>query len=123
MKKPARRPVEEFLDSLQDDAEAKVFRNIQLLKEFGIDLGWPFVSNLGENLWELRTKFKGNEYRVLFLPVPGKAFLLLHAFRKDTRRLPEHDRNLAVKRLAEYLRGGGKPDDDQRGQELPENEE
>ena len=91
-----------------------------MLKEFGLNLGWPFVSNLGENLWELRTKFKGNEYRVLFSPVPGKAFLFLDALRKDTRKLPEHRRRLALKRLAEYLWRGSKPD---KGQDLPQKEE
>lgn len=118
VKKPPRRPVEEFLDSLPKDDRAKVVRNLVLLSDYGIDLGWPFVSNLGKNLWELRTKFKGNEYRVLFTPMSGKAFILLNAFRKDTRKLPEQERKLAVKRLAEFLQVGGEPDDDQPGQEL-----
>ncbi|HBQ50915.1 TPA: hypothetical protein DD690_02955 [Candidatus Daviesbacteria bacterium] len=58
-------PVQQFLDSLEIKAQAKVQDVIELLREFGIHLGLPHVKKLtGTNLWELRI-VGGDSIRVL----------------------------------------------------------
>ncbi|MGE5417091.1 MAG: type II toxin-antitoxin system RelE/ParE family toxin [Acidobacteriota bacterium] len=96
-------PVSEFLDAQNAKARAKILRNLLLLEEFGPDLGFPLVSNIGRNIWELRTVFQGNQYRILFSVVAGKILLLLSGFIKKTRKLPDAELKLAEQRLKAYL--------------------
>ncbi|TEB04748.1 hypothetical protein Psch_03510 [Pelotomaculum schinkii] len=95
-------PVREYIDSLYPKTKAKILRNLLLLSEFGPDLGWPFVSNISRNIWELRTVHQGNQYRILFAVTEGKIILLLHGFQKKTKKLPEKELNLAVSRFTHY---------------------
>ena len=39
-------PVSEFIDSLEVSAKAKVTRTLDLLEEFGIELGMPYARHL-----------------------------------------------------------------------------
>jgi phage-related protein len=98
-----KQPVKEYLDGLQPKAAAKILRNLLLLSEFGLELGFPYVSNIERNLWELRIVAFGDTYRMLFSLLPGRTFLILHGFQKKTDKLPDSERDIALKRLARYL--------------------
>lgn len=50
-----RRPVEEFIDSLDMKMRAKVFGRLALLEEHGQKLGMPFSRHLEDGIYELRT--------------------------------------------------------------------
>ncbi|MBC7076498.1 MAG: type II toxin-antitoxin system RelE/ParE family toxin [Syntrophomonadaceae bacterium] len=100
-------PVKEFIDRQPTKAKVKILRNLQLLSEFGPGIGYPFVSNIGDNLWELRTVFQNNQYRILFSVVSGHIILLVHGLHKKTQKLPNKDLNIAYKRLKNYISRGG----------------
>ena len=95
----------DFIDSLDTDTAAQVFYDLELLGEYGLDLGMPHVRHLEGKLWELRTVFAGNQQRVVFAPVRG-SFLLLHAFRKKVEKTPRRDIELAQSRLKDYVARG-----------------
>jgi len=95
-------PIQEYLDSLSPKTKAKILRNLLLLAEFGPNLGWPFVSNVSRNIWELRTVYQGNQHRILFAVKEGKIILLLHCFQKKTQKIPDKDIKLAVSRFTKY---------------------
>jgi len=98
-----RKPVLEYIRSLDPKTEAKVLRNISLLEEFGPDMGYPLVSNVSRNIWELRTVFGGNQHRVLFSVVSGRIVLLTNAFGKQTRKISGREIELAARRLKQYM--------------------
>jgi phage-related protein len=99
----ARRPIREYLDGLQPKIKAKILRNMQLMSDFGLDLGFPFISNIERNLWELRTVAFGSTYRMLFSLLTGRTILILHGFQKKTDKLPDSERDMALRRLANYI--------------------
>ncbi len=99
----AKQPVKEYLDGLQPKVKAKILRNMLLLSEFGLDLGFPFISNIERNLWELRIAAFGDTYRMLFSLLTGRTFLILYGFQKKTDKLPDSERDAALRRLAKYL--------------------
>jgi len=99
-------PVEKFIDSLTTKAQVKISDALDLLKEFGINLGLPHVKKIiGTSLWELRTLGKNN-IRIFYITKKGNTFLLLHGFQKKKQKTDKKEIDTALKRLAEYELSG-----------------
>jgi hypothetical protein len=96
-------PVQEFLDALDKPRRAKLLAAIKLLEEEGPTLPFPYSSQVRGKLRELRAHYGSEHYRVLYFGAPTRAFVLLHALRKHTERLPERDLKLAEKRMEAHL--------------------
>jgi len=62
-------------------------------------LGMPLVRKLEPGLWEVRSLLADGIARVLFT-VEDRTIVLLHAFVKKSRRLPQQELNLARRRRA-----------------------
>ncbi len=77
-------PVETFLESLDEKEIAKVIRTIELLEEFGNDLGLPHSRHMSDGLLELRIRGT-REIRVFYCFHKNKVFLL-HACIKKTQK-------------------------------------
>lgn len=94
-----RTPVLEFLISLPAKHRAKVRQAIGRLELFGPRLGFPDSSDVKNTPFrELRTRFAGQQYRVLYMQ-DGDSFLLFTGFRKTSDR----DLGQAVRDAEKYL--------------------
>ncbi len=91
-------PVKEFINSLPVHRQANIFRVFDLVKEFGIKLGQPYLKPVSGKIWEMRP---GNS-RILYFVHTGKKFILLHGFTKKTRKTPKQAIRLAEKRKTSY---------------------
>lgn len=99
-------PVNEFILSLESKTESKVRGVIRLLKVFGIHVGPPHVKKLnGTDLWELRI-VGADSIRIFYVAITGKAFLLLHGFKKKKDKTPLKEIQIAIDRLAEFRSRG-----------------
>ncbi len=98
-----RTPVAEFIDTLETTAKARVARTLDLLEEFGIELGMPYTKHLEKQLWELRVRQARNRYRIIYFLATGKTFVLLHGFTKKTGPVPRSDMEIAERRRDDYL--------------------
>ena len=95
-------PVKEFIDSLEQRAQAKVYDAINLLRSFGIRLGSPHVKKVtGTEMWELRI-LGADSIRVLYIAITGKTFLILHGFKKKKDKTPPKEIKTAEQRLADH---------------------
>lgn len=62
------------------------------------------LTQFGKGVYELRERFSGNAYRVVYVVNLEKAVYVLHAFMKKSktgREIPKPDRNLIESRLKE----------------------
>ena len=98
-----RSPIEEFINKLERDEQVEVAVAIDMLRTHGIALRRPWVGSLGKSLWELRIR-TGRQIRILYFLHTGRAFVLLHAFVKKTREVPQTEVAIANRRMNEYLR-------------------
>lgn len=73
-----------LLESLNAKEIAKVIRTIELLEEFGNDLGMPHSKHMSEGLLELR--IRGTREIRIFYCFHKKQAVLLHACIKKTQR-------------------------------------
>jgi phage-related protein len=96
-------PVEEFINSLEAKAQARIARTLELLEEFGIELRMPYARHLEEQLWELRVRLGQNRYRIIYFLASGRTFILLHGFSKKTDAVTRADLEIAKNRRKEYL--------------------
>lgn len=95
-------PVKEFIDSLEQKAQAKVYDAINLLRNFGIRLGSPHVKKVtGTQMWELRI-LGADSIRVLYIAITGKTFLILHGFKKKKDKTPPKEIKIAEERLTDH---------------------
>ena len=69
-----------------------------LLAELGLEAPVS-LRQLEGKVWEIRT----GKHRVAYVVVSGPEMILLHAFKKQGRRTPRNDLDLAVKRAREVL--------------------
>ena len=97
-----KRPVEEFIDALDAKSRARISRTLDMLEEFGINLGMPYAKHLQKQLWELRIRHSKNRYRIIYFLHTGKTFVLLHGFAKKTGPVPRTDIETAEKRRDDY---------------------
>jgi len=103
-------PVKEFIDALNFKEKAKVARTIDLLEEFGINLGMPYAEHVEGELWELRARLSNNRYRIIYFLITGEKFIMLHGFVKKTQKISKNELEIAKKRLRDYISrwGAGK---------------
>src|SRR4051812_18804550 len=94
------KPVREWLMDLSKEDRKIIGEDIATV-EFGWPIGMPTCRSLGKQLWEVRSNLPNNRIaRVLFSNVSNR-IVLLHGFIKKTRKTPNDDKELALKRLKE----------------------
>lgn len=100
------KPVFDFIDSLSTKEKAKVINEIELLKDYGIELGppklWKIKGKRYNGLWELRIRFSSNYYRIFYFLFRGRLFVLLHAFIKKKNKTDIKELEIAKNRMNEY---------------------
>jgi phage-related protein len=99
----ARQPVNDFIASLPQKDQARIYWTLDLLREFGLDLKMPYACPVHGKLWELRVQSGRNIYRIFYFAHTGQRFVLLHAFQKKTRKTPRKELTIAEQRLTDVL--------------------
>ena len=97
-----RSPVESFIDALSTDEKADTMVGIDMLRSHGVSLGRPWVAPLGKGLWELRIRTR-RQLRILYFLSMERNFVLLHAFVKKTREVPDSEIRIATRRMRQFL--------------------
>jgi len=88
---------------METSAKTRVARTLDLLEEFGIELGMPYAKHLEKQLWELRIRQARNRYRIIYFLASGQKFVLLHGLTKKTGPVPRSDLETAERRRDDYL--------------------
>jgi phage-related protein len=90
-------PVREWLKSLPAEARLEIGSDIAQV-QWRWPIGKPLVDGFGAGLFEVRTSWNGNIYRVLFC-FAGTTIVLLHGFQKKGQKIRKADLNLARRRM------------------------
>ena len=92
----------EWLKDLPKDERRIIGEDIMTV-QFRWPLGMPLVDNLGSGIWEIRSRLANRIARTLFFVHQGE-IILLHGFIKKTKKTPNEDRALALRRKNAYLK-------------------
>ena len=92
----------DWLDGLQVKHAAKCLKWIGILRSFGHDLRRPESDYLRDGIHELRVRFQGLNYRMLYFFHGNQVVVLTHGLRKEKEVPPkEIDRAVEVKKTFE----------------------
>ena len=78
---------ETFMDTLEEKEQEKIQYGLLLLKTQD-RLPKKFVKLIRDGLYELRTEYNGNIYRVFFIFDDGHIVVLFNGFQKKTQKTP-----------------------------------
>ena len=94
-------PVREWLKELSKD-DCRIIGTDILTVQHAWPIGKPLVDNLGDGIWEVRSRLDNRIARTLFAMV-NQEIVLLHGFIKKSQRTPADELELAKKRKKLYL--------------------
>jgi phage-related protein len=97
-------PVRDWLKNQSRDDKRAIGEDIKAV-EYAWPVGYPKVTKLDKNLWEVRTDLSDRICRVFFTIWMG-FMVLLHGIIKKTQKPPKHDLDLAKRRRDLVLSGG-----------------
>ncbi|MCL2726983.1 MAG: type II toxin-antitoxin system RelE/ParE family toxin [Bacteroidales bacterium] len=91
----------DFMTTLTDEVRKKIHYGLDLLASQE-RVSKKFVSFVREGLYELRTEYESNIYRIFFIFDEGRIVVLFNGFRKKTQNIPESEIDKALKIKEEY---------------------
>jgi len=97
-----KRPVADFLRSLKPAERAKIGKTFDLVQKFGPHVGMPFVRHLNNDIWEMRTPFAGQAFRVFFF-IDSNKLIAVHGIAKKTMKTPANDIHIAIDRMKDHI--------------------
>ena len=92
---------ERFMEMLNVKEREKVRYGLLLLKSLD-RIPTKFVKYIRDGIYELRTEYSGNIFRVFFLFDDGNVVVLLNGFQKKTQKTPEKEIEMAIRIKNEY---------------------
>ncbi len=87
---------ETFMATLEDKVQEKIDYGLLLLASQE-RISAKFVKSIRDGLFELRTEYNGNIYRVFFIFDEGQIVVLFNGFQKKTQKTPNNEIEKALK--------------------------
>ena len=92
---------ESFIKNLPQDVVKKIDYGLVLLKTQD-RVPRKYVKHIKEGLYELRTEWEGNIYRVFFVFDRGNIVVLFNGFQKKDQKTPKGELEKAMKIMKDY---------------------
>ena len=92
---------ERFMQGLTQKEKQKVKYGLLLLK-LQDKISTRFVKYIRSGIYELRTSYNGNIFRMFFVFDDGNVVVLFNGFQKKTEKTPENEIELAIKIKESY---------------------
>ena len=94
--------VVEEIDALPPDMRAKLDHIVRMIEELGLhQVREPYIKAIRGKLWEIRIKGRNGIACAIYMTVKERRIVILHAFRKKTRKTPEAAIRTASARMKE----------------------
>ena len=92
---------ERFMQELTQKEQEKVKYGLLLLKSLE-RVPIKFVKYIREGIYELRTEYNSNIFRVFFIFDCGNVVVLFNGFQKKSQKTPEKEIEMAIRIKGEY---------------------
>ena len=89
------------MQGLTEKEQLKIKYGLLLLKSHD-KISTKFVKHISNGIYELRTLYNGNIFRVFFIFDDGNVVVLFNGFRKKTQKTPQNEIELAIRIKESY---------------------
>ena len=96
-----RSPVGEFILSLTEEDQVKLGVIREDIEKYGLKSQIVVFRKIQGKLWEIKLSLPSAGVRIAYIAVDSDTMYWLHAFKKKSQKMPQRDRELALKRLKE----------------------
>lgn len=86
-----------------ESIKARLIKIVEMIKQFGANLGMPHTRTIGDGLFEIRAKGKEGVGRAFFCYIKNQKIVILHGFVKKTEKTPRKELKLAKLRMKEVI--------------------
>ncbi|MBF0344310.1 MAG: type II toxin-antitoxin system RelE/ParE family toxin [Nitrospirae bacterium] len=93
-------PVREWLRDLPNEDRRTIGFDLTTV-QLGWPVGMPLCRSLGSGLWEVRSTLPSRRIARLLFCMYEEQLVVLHGFIKQTRKTPQDELELALKRMKE----------------------
>ena len=101
-------PVREFLQELDDEAQASLGWAVEQLRIRNVQAREPLVRHLDGKLWELRRESRARIFRLIYFFASGRRIVFVHGFQKKSPKTPRREIDTALARYRRFVdREGG----------------
>lgn len=97
-----RSPISDFVDEQSIETQAALIAALEEVEKNAFKAKGVQFRQIQGKLWEIKIKTRSGEFRFLYCRVKEK-LLILHTFQKKTAKTPKKDKQIALKRMKEYL--------------------
>ena len=97
-----RSPIRSFVDGLPVALRVGVFRALELIEEHGLKAPGVSFRQIKGKLWEIRVSME-KYLPDLYFCRTAEEIVLLHAYRKQTRKAPAREIEVAERRMFDVL--------------------
>lgn len=100
-------PAKDFVLSLDDKMQAKIFKVIEMAAINGLNLREPYSKPLEDGIFELRAQSGSDITRVLYFFFVGHRIILTNGFVKKTQKTPRREIDRAKRYRDDFLNREG----------------
>jgi len=102
-KNSGKQPVVEFLEELPAEENAKITGCLSNVEKLGFDSPRVIFRQIKGSLWEIKIKTHKSGYRFFYVCIKGENIVLLHAYKKQSKKAPKKEIEIAGKRMLEVF--------------------
>jgi phage-related protein len=89
----------EYIQVLDKPERARVLEALDQVERYGFDAVRMQFRQIEGKLWEIKITM----HRIFYVMIEQENMVLLHAYKKQGQRLPVKEREIARKRMKEFL--------------------
>ena len=94
-----RSPVWDYLKGVEKEERARVLESLKQIEDFGLGALKTKFRQIEGKLWEIKI----TAHRIFYVMLTREEMILLHAYKKQSQKLPLKEREIAVRRMKEVL--------------------
>lgn len=93
------RQVSDYIDKLPKEQSAMIYAVLEDIKQYGLQAPLVSMRHIKGKLWEIKI----SQTRIFYLVIEGNTMVLLHAYKKQGQKAPQHEIETALRRMKDIL--------------------
>ena len=93
------RQVSEYIDKLPKEQRAIIYAVLEDIKQYRLQAPLASMRQTKGKLWEIKI----SQTRIFYVVIEGNTMVLLHAYKKQSQKVPQHEIETALRRMKDIL--------------------